>query len=149
MLRSLVGSEMYIRDRCGTRPAGPIAHCAHPEGCAGERAQRANHAHSAVLGPQGRSLIARIPKGAPMSGHHQLPGTTLRERTAAAVADDRLRANVARAVDRFASHRLTGLAELDDADALRGAARAAKQQVLADLPALLERFADRVVASGG
>jgi L-lactate dehydrogenase complex protein LldF len=80
---------------------------------------------------------------------HLLPGTSLRQRTAAAVADDRLRANVARAVDRFAGHRLTGLAELDDADGLRRAARAAKQQVLADLPDLLERFADRVLARGG
>jgi L-lactate dehydrogenase complex protein LldF len=84
-----------------------------------------------------------------VSGGHQLPGTTLRQRTAAAVADDRLRANVARAVDRFARHKATGLAELDDADALRREARAAKHQVLADLPALLERFADQVLARGG
>ena len=87
-----------------------------------------------------------------MTGH-LLPGTTLRQRTADAVADDRLRGNVARAVDRFAAHRLTGLAELDSdvggADGLRAAARAAKQQVLADLPALLERFADQVLARGG
>ncbi|HET6952307.1 MAG TPA: LutB/LldF family L-lactate oxidation iron-sulfur protein [Acidimicrobiales bacterium] len=83
-----------------------------------------------------------------MSGH-QLRGTTLRQRTAAAVADERLGANVARAVDRFAGHRLTGLAELEDADGLRRAARAAKQQVLADLPNLLERFANRVLALGG
>jgi L-lactate dehydrogenase complex protein LldF len=84
-----------------------------------------------------------------VSGGHQLHGTTLRERTAAAVVDDRLRANVARAVDRFARHRAAGLAELDDADALRLAARAAKHQVLADLPVLLERFADQVLARGG
>jgi L-lactate dehydrogenase complex protein LldF len=84
-----------------------------------------------------------------VSGQHLLPGTTLRQRTAAAVADSRLRTNVARAVDRFASHRTTGLAELDDADGLRRAARAAKQQVLADLPDLLERFADQVLARGG
>ncbi len=93
-----------------------------------------------------------------MTGH-DLHGTSLRQRTAAAVADERLRANVARAVDRFAAHRLTGLAELDHAsaepddpggaDGLRRAARAAKQQVLADLPALLERFADRVLDRGG
>ena len=82
-------------------------------------------------------------------GGHLLPGTTLRQRTAAAVADERLRTNVARAVDRFGSHRLAGLGELDDADGLRGAARAVKQQVLADLPALLDRFADQVVARGG
>ncbi len=42
-----------------------------------------------------------------MSGH-QLPGTTLRQRTAAAVADDRLTGNVARAVDRFVRHRTRG-----------------------------------------
>jgi L-lactate dehydrogenase complex protein LldF len=102
-----------------------------------------------MLGPQGRPLIAPIPKGAPMSGEHLLPGTTLRQRTADAVADERLRTNVARAVDRFAAHRRTGLAELDDADGLRAAARAAKAQVLADLPAQLERFADQVLARGG
>jgi L-lactate dehydrogenase complex protein LldF len=88
-----------------------------------------------------------------VSGQHQLHGTTLRQRTAAAVQDERLRANVARAVDRFATHRVTGLAELESdlggADGLRAAARAAKQQVLADLPALLERFADQVLARGG
>lgn len=83
-----------------------------------------------------------------MSGH-LLPGTTLRQRTADAVDDDRLRANVARAVDRFSHHRTTGLAELDDAEALRRAARAAKQQVLARLPELLEQFADQVLARGG
>ena len=83
-----------------------------------------------------------------MTGH-LLPVTTLRQRTADAVADERLGANVARAVDRFAAHRTVGLAELDDADGLRRAARAAKQQVLADLPALLEQFADRVIARGG
>jgi L-lactate dehydrogenase complex protein LldF len=80
---------------------------------------------------------------------HLLPGTTLRQRTADAVADDRLRANVARAVDRFSHHRTAGLAELDDAEGLRRAARAAKQQVLARLPELLEQFADQVLARGG
>jgi L-lactate dehydrogenase complex protein LldF len=80
---------------------------------------------------------------------HLLPGTTLRQRTADAVADGRLRGNVARAVDRFATHKAVGLAELDDADGLRRAARAAKHQVLADLPGLLERFADNVAARGG
>jgi L-lactate dehydrogenase complex protein LldF len=84
-----------------------------------------------------------------VTAHHQLAGTSLRQRTAAAVADERLRANVARAVDRFATHRTEGLAELDDADGLRRAARAVKQQVLAGLPGLLERFADEVLARGG
>jgi L-lactate dehydrogenase complex protein LldF len=84
-----------------------------------------------------------------VSGHHQLAGTTLRSRTADAVANERLRTNVARAVDRFATHRREGLSALEDADGLRRAARAVKQQVLAGLPALLERFADQVLARGG
>jgi L-lactate dehydrogenase complex protein LldF len=84
-----------------------------------------------------------------MTGHHQLAGTTLRSRTAEAVANERLRTNVARAVDRFATHRREGLGELEDPDGLRSAARALKQQVLADLPGLLERFADQVLARGG
>ncbi|HEX5366691.1 MAG TPA: LutB/LldF family L-lactate oxidation iron-sulfur protein [Acidimicrobiales bacterium] len=79
----------------------------------------------------------------------QPPAATLRQRTATAVADDRLRANVAAAVDRFATHRQERLAELDGPDDLRRAARAVKQQVVADLPDLLERFADRVLAAGG
>ena len=53
------------------------------------------------------------------------------------------------AVDRFGPTGAAGLGELDDADGLRRAARAVKQQVLADLPALLDRFADQVVARGG
>ena len=32
-----------------------------------EHEVRANHEHSALLGPKGRSVIVRIPKGAPMS----------------------------------------------------------------------------------
>ncbi|HEY8527715.1 MAG TPA: LutB/LldF family L-lactate oxidation iron-sulfur protein [Acidimicrobiales bacterium] len=84
-----------------------------------------------------------------MSGRHQLPGTTLRQRTAAAVADERLRGNVGRAVDRFATKRVEALAELEDPDGLRSAARAVKQHVLAELPDVLERFADAVLARGG
>ena len=49
-----------------------MGQCAHPEGCATEQAQRANHEHSAVLGPEGRWVSARIPKGAPLS--KRLPG---------------------------------------------------------------------------
>src|SRR4029453_5828284 len=33
----------------------------------GERAERANHRYSVVVGPKGRSVIARSPKGASMS----------------------------------------------------------------------------------
>jgi L-lactate dehydrogenase complex protein LldF len=73
----------------------------------------------------------------------------LRERMATAVADDELRTRVGRAVDRFASHRASGLAELHDADGLRRVARAVRGAVLADLPAIAERFAAAVEASGG
>jgi L-lactate dehydrogenase complex protein LldF len=79
---------------------------------------------------------------------HTLAGTTLRQRTAEAVTDDRLRGNVARAVDRFTEHRLAGLAELGEPDELRHAARGVRNQVLDDLPELLERFADRAMARG-
>jgi L-lactate dehydrogenase complex protein LldF len=84
-----------------------------------------------------------------VSGQHQLSGTTLRERTAAAVANPVLRRNVARAVDRFASHRVTALHGIDDADGLRRAARSIKAEILSDLPGVLERLADEVLARGG
>ena len=60
-----------------------------------------------------------------VSGQHLLPGTSLRQRTAAAVADERLRTQ-RRAAPSTASpsHRAEGLAELEDADGLRRAARA-------------------------
>jgi L-lactate dehydrogenase complex protein LldF len=80
---------------------------------------------------------------------HQLAGTTLRERTAAAVADPVLRQRVAKAVDRFARGRQVALAELEDADGLRTAARKVRAEILADLPAVLERMADNVVGNGG
>jgi L-lactate dehydrogenase complex protein LldF len=76
-------------------------------------------------------------------------GPTLRSRTATAVADPVLRSRLRTAVDRFAGHRAEGLAELADANALRRAARAIKGELLADLPAVLDDFADSVLALGG
>jgi L-lactate dehydrogenase complex protein LldF len=75
--------------------------------------------------------------------------STLRQRTATAVADPVLRSRLHKAVDRFGSHRAQGLAELHDPDGLRRAARAVRGAVIGDLPELLERFADNVVAQGG
>ena len=40
-----------------------MAHCVQPEGCTNERAKRANHQHSAVLGPKGRSAHCAHPEG--------------------------------------------------------------------------------------
>ncbi len=84
-----------------------------------------------------------------MSGEFTLAGTTLRDRTAEATDDQRLRASLAKAVVRFASHRNEALGTLDDPDALRRAARRLRHEILADLPRILERFADNVVANGG
>jgi len=92
---------------------------------------------------------ARLPGDAVTGRGHQLTVAPLRERTASAVADPVLRARTARAVDRFANGREVALAEVEDPDGLRGAARAAKAAVLADLPAVLERMADAVLARGG
>jgi L-lactate dehydrogenase complex protein LldF len=76
-------------------------------------------------------------------------GTTLRERTAAATRDDRLRAALRKAVVRFATGRQEALETLDDPASLRTAARRVRADVLADLPAVLSRFADNVLAAGG
>ncbi len=83
-----------------------------------------------------------------MSGGFTLSGTTLRSRSAAATSDDRLRASVAKAVDRFAGGRVDTLATLTDADALRSAARRVRQDVLSELPRIVERFAENAAAAG-
>jgi L-lactate dehydrogenase complex protein LldF len=84
-----------------------------------------------------------------MTGQHQLVGTTLRARTARAVADKALHANIVRVVDRFTAHRAEGLDELEDPDGLRSAARAMRAEILADLPNVLRTMADQVLARGG
>ena len=101
--------------------------------------------------PQGASGQApdTPPDPAPSDRSATVDGPTLRSRTATAVADPVLRSRLRKAVDRFAGHRAEGLAELADADALRRAARGIKGELLADLPAVLEQFADNVLAAGG
>ncbi len=89
------------------------------------------------------------PPTPPPEPHWTLPGTTLRQRTSAAVEDTRLRQSLARAVGRFAHHRDRALDLLDDPTALRLAARRIPHDVLERLPELLARFADEVVAAGG
>jgi L-lactate dehydrogenase complex protein LldF len=83
-----------------------------------------------------------------VSGGHSLPGTTLRERTSRAVADPVLRGRTRRAVDRFGLGRLMALDAVEDAEGLRRAARAVRAEVLADLPAVLDRLADRLLDAG-
>ncbi|MGH9209381.1 MAG: LUD domain-containing protein [Acidimicrobiales bacterium] len=84
----------------------------------------------------------------PFAPRHAPASTALRERVVDALAEGRLRADVATAADRFAARRSSVLAELDDPDGLRHAARHVRQQVLARLPELLERFADAATRRG-
>ena len=88
-------------------------------------------------------------RSAVVSGEWPLWSTTLRDRTAAAVADPVLRRNVAAAVDRFAGGRVTALAGLHDADGLRSAARAVRADVIDHWADILEELADNVLARGG
>lgn len=83
-----------------------------------------------------------------MSGEFTLSGTTLRERTTTATADERLRGSLARATDRFMGGRSGALDLLDDPDGLRSAARAIRTSILADLPRIVGRFADEALANG-
>ncbi len=78
-----------------------------------------------------------------------LAGTKLRQRTAEATTDVRLRAALAKAVVRFGDGRTSALATLDDPDSLRQAARRMRHDLLDRLPDVLERFADNVLAVGG
>ncbi len=84
-----------------------------------------------------------------MSGDWPLRSTDLRERTATAVADPVLRANVASATDRFRAKRAGALDRIHDPDELRRAARGVRAGILADWARTLETLADRVVANGG
>ncbi len=77
-----------------------------------------------------------------------LSGTTLRQRTAEAADDERLRRSLAKAVGRFADGRAAVMGVLEDADGLRAAARRIRYDVLADLPTVLERFATNAIAAG-
>jgi L-lactate dehydrogenase complex protein LldF len=82
-------------------------------------------------------------------GEFTLAGTTLRARTTEATNDVRLRGSLARAVRRFDDGRADAFATLDDPDGLRRAARRMRNDILTDLPRILERFADNVLAVGG
>ncbi|MEO5885904.1 MAG: lactate utilization protein B [Candidatus Limnocylindrales bacterium] len=66
-----------------------------------------------------------------------------------ALADAQLRANLGRATATIRTKRERAVAERDDWEALRLAGAAIKDEVLRDLPALLERLETRVSAAGG
>jgi L-lactate dehydrogenase complex protein LldF len=84
-----------------------------------------------------------------VSSEFTLVGTSLRQRTADATRDERLHGSLARAVRQFADGRDSAFSSLHDGDGLRRAARRMRHEILADLPAVLERFADRFVGNGG
>lgn len=84
-----------------------------------------------------------------MSAEWPLRSSTLRERTATAVADPVLRANVGEATDRFRTKRAKALAHLHDPDGLRRAARGVRADILSSWAETLELLADNVQANGG
>ena len=84
-----------------------------------------------------------------MSNEWPLRSSDLRERTATAVADPVLRANVGAATDRFRDKRTSALARIHDADALRSAARGMRGDILSSWAETLELLADNVLANGG
>ena len=81
--------------------------------------------------------------------HELLVGTTLRRRTADAVADDHLRSTLQYVTDRLATSRQAGAGLLDNWEELRTAARALRADTIARLPEILERLADNWERNGG
>jgi L-lactate dehydrogenase complex protein LldF len=71
------------------------------------------------------------------------------EAARAALADDQLRANLGRATATIRTKRAAAVAERADWEALRLAGTAIKDEVLRNLPALLERLERAVTAAGG
>lgn len=78
-----------------------------------------------------------------------LRSTSLRGRTATAVADPVLRSNISAATDRFGTKRSTALEQVHDPDGLRRAARGVRSRILSQWSDTLEQLADNVVANGG
>jgi L-lactate dehydrogenase complex protein LldF len=73
---------------------------------------------------------------------------SLRQRTAVAVDEPRLRTSIERATDALHDRQQTAYGQFADPEQLRAAARAAKAQVLSRLPDVLEQLADRLEAAG-
>ncbi|WKG04141.1 LutB/LldF family L-lactate oxidation iron-sulfur protein [Mycolicibacterium sp. HK-90] len=66
-----------------------------------------------------------------------------------ALADSQLRRNIGHATHTIRAKRLNAVAECDDWEQLRAAGSALKQQVMANLPELLEQLERNVIARGG
>jgi L-lactate dehydrogenase complex protein LldF len=76
------------------------------------------------------------------------PSISFPHRVSDALADTQLRAALDRATSQLGSRRLLALATLDQADAVRDQARAARLKAVANLADYLERFEAKLVANG-
>ncbi|WP_425954858.1 LutB/LldF family L-lactate oxidation iron-sulfur protein [Xylanimonas sp. McL0601] len=76
-------------------------------------------------------------------------GESFPDAAKAALGNDQLRRNLARATSTIRDKRARVVAEVPDWEALRDAGSAVKQQVLAELPELLARLEENVTARGG
>src|SRR5262245_66616647 len=76
------------------------------------------------------------------------PSTSFPHRVNDALADAPLRAALDRATSQLGSRRQLALATLDEADAVRDRARAARLKAVSNLAAYLERFEAKLVANG-
>jgi L-lactate dehydrogenase complex protein LldF len=70
------------------------------------------------------------------------------ERAEGALADAQLQVALSRATGALGSRRAAAFESLENADAVRDAARAARMYALANLSALLERFESKLIANG-
>ncbi len=84
-----------------------------------------------------------------MSGPHKLSTTTLRNRTAVALADPTLRPKLRRALKHFDEGRMRALTHIEQPTELRQAARAMRADIIGRLPEVLGKLADNVIAQGG
>src|SRR5262252_1381752 len=76
------------------------------------------------------------------------PPNSFPHRVSDALADTQLRTALDRATSQLGSRRLLALATLDEADAVRDRARAARLRAVANLADYLERFEAKLVENG-
>jgi L-lactate dehydrogenase complex protein LldF len=84
-----------------------------------------------------------------VSDHAALSSATLRQRAAGATADAHLGSALRNVTNRLAGLRLDAQASLDNFEEMRAAARAVRAGIIARLPEVLGRLADKVEANGG
>src|SRR5262249_2892355 len=72
----------------------------------------------------------------------------LQLRVESALADERLRAALTRATEQLGSRRSSAFASLEDADAVRDAARAARMHAIAHVAQLRGKFESKLMANG-